>query len=218
MAIFIQDNVQQVSVSHDLRLIVKSIIMMNIIVKKTRVYTACVASIPPGSPFTNVWLLSGLATIGAGGSALSSFDCTVTASLPVGGGTVVDELLLRDMENRDALLLKKVPIPVPHAPRAAFASLVICAATTLGGRGEDLGVTGVEGAAGMDPSGIALSVTFLVPSEGVVSEADNSVRAELLLDERWTGHRPLIPSTAFRKLVEPVLKALDRASRVGASC
>ena len=91
-------------------------------------------------------------------------------SLLVGVGMEVDELLLRDMENRLALLVKKEPMPVPHAPRAAFASLVTCAAITLGGRGGDVGVIGVA-ATGL--SVIVLSVIFLAPSDtGVSVEAE----------------------------------------------
>jgi hypothetical protein len=125
------------------------------------------------------------------------------------------ELVVRGMENRLARVAKKEPIPVPHAPRVAFASLVTCAATTLGGRGGDIGV----GGAGMGSSVLPLLATFLggATAISVSVVVGVSVWEELLLLGRCMGHLPLIPSTAFRKLVEPVLKALDKASRVGAS-
>ena len=67
----------------------------------------------------------------------------------------------------------------------------------------------------------SLSTPLLLPSVTEAAfpvEVDELDRMEVVLDERWAGHRPLIPSTALKKLVEPVEKALEMASRVGASC
>lgn len=115
-----------------------------------------------------------------------------------------------------------MPTLVPQVPSATFAVSADCAALTLSrcccaGDGAVLGGWGeadaeADVAAGSSASEREISTGVLLP----VADGDGFSSDSAVCERRC--QRPRTPSTARRKLVEPVLKALVTASRAGASC
>ena len=81
------------------------------------------------------------------------------------------------------------------------------------GAGVVLGILAVA----LDADSISSTSALLISIGGLVELPVSDVK-EAVLGRRVAYQRPLTPSTALKKLVEPVLIACVRASRVGANC
>jgi len=122
--------------------------------------------------------------------------------------------------NREALEVINVPNPldqeltlVPACPAADDIGVVI----SFTDSGIEAGVVSGVLVVALEADSISLTSALLISMGGLVELPVSDVK-EAVLGRRVAFQRPLTPSTALKKLVEPVLIACVRASRVGASC